>query len=123
MKVDAKIVNQKLKTGLFSSKTLPHLQFTITLTDIERAIIDKHGLHEVPFLTLDLDPAEAKVWGSPTRDLIIGKSQRLTIPGNWAFNTLAEAQIALMDLKKGLTKLKDVIENAQHAPTEESFEL
>jgi hypothetical protein len=115
MKVDAKIVQRQEKTGFFSSKTLHELQYTIQLTDVEKAVINKHGLHEFVIIPRPI-PEQIDMTIGPWVNPLPG-------PGRWWNENLLVVQMALKDLKENLTQLKKAIETAQTAPTEDSFEI
>jgi hypothetical protein len=116
MKVDAKIVPGKEKTGLFSSKNTHDLQYTIHLTDVEKAVIIKHGLKDWVIL-------ENSTPGYVDQVLWPWLEHNHFDHNFYRCDTLAEAQVKLQQLKKNLTELKQAIDNVQEAPTEDSFEL
>jgi len=115
MKVDAKIVPSE-ERGFFSKKKVYELQYTILLTDVEKAIINKHGLRDIVILTRRTDDDVDHIihgWVNNT----------FRSHGSRKRPTLLEAQSDLQQLKNNLTELKQLIEAANNAPTEESFEL
>jgi hypothetical protein len=116
MKVDAKIVPIEVKDGWFKKKQLHQLRFKIELTEVEKAIINKAGLRDMPTLDpLSEDDVPRPIW--PWVD-----GSRVEY-GTRNFDTLIEAQASIQQLKMNLAKLKEAMEHHRNYPTEDSFEL
>jgi hypothetical protein len=126
MKVDMKIVPVEVeeKSGWFSTKkrAMHQLRYTIRLTDVEKAIIERAGLSKYVYL-------EVLCWGVNRE---CSEVLPLTIDGwfdgaeheAWHnYDTLIEAQAAGQDLKANLVKVKELMDTHTQIGTEDSFEL
>jgi hypothetical protein len=124
MKVDAKIAEEKVKSGLFSSKKMQMLRITLQLTETEIAIIKRAGIGHYVWMSVEMCPEDQRVlhethWEYP----IIRSDGTPSTGGCRAFDTLFEAQVCLQDTKQRLKQLKELMEQHLQAPTEDSFEL
>jgi hypothetical protein len=118
MKVDMNIVPVKVKKGFFSSKDMHEARVRITLSDPEKAIINKYGLREFVLMK-----AKHEIYDV---DIIVRIFADNTLQKEYAYrqyDTLAEAQETLAEIKSNLIRLKSAMDNAENAGTEDSFEL
>ena len=123
MKVDTKIVPIEVKEGWFKKKQKYQLQWVITLTEVEKAIINKAGLRDFSYYQQEYtspDGSYHHVQPFPIYPWIDG-----TVPGfgHGEYDTLIEAQAVAQRIKAGLVKLKEAMEIHTSNPTEDSFEL
>lgn len=129
MKVDAKIVPTHEKSGGFFSpfKDYYQLQFTILLTDVEKATLQKYGLQNYIILSKEFSENDKirlrmATWDWTINSWINFKADDDHI-GTSNYDTLIEAQAALLQLKENLTELKKATTLATDAKTSDSFEL
>ena len=121
MKVDTKIVPIEVKEGWFKKKTMHQLRWTIELTEVEKAIINKAGLRDFSFL--DKEPSDPSYPEKIPFYIYPWVDGKISTYG-WAnYHTLFEAQADAQRIKQGLTILKQAMEAHSSTPTEDSFEL
>jgi hypothetical protein len=123
MKVDTKIVPIEVKDGWFKKKTKYQLQWVITLTEVEKAIINKAGLRDFSYYDHEYtspDGSFRDVQPFPIYPWIDGTTRDF---GHGEYNTLIEAQAVAQKIKQGLTALKQAMDAHTSTPTEDSFEL
>jgi hypothetical protein len=58
MKVDAKIAEEKVKSGLFSKKIMQMLRVTLQLTETEVAIIKRAGIGHYVWMSAEMSPED-----------------------------------------------------------------
>lgn len=117
MKVDTKITPIEVKEGWFKKKKMHRLEWFITLTEVEKAIINKAGFRDYSYLDIE------KPYGIhpfPMWPWIDNESPRW---GHMDYDTLFEAQATAQKIKAALVTLKKAMEAHSSTPTEDSFEL
>ena len=123
MKVDTKIVPVEVKDGWFKKKQMHQLQWVITLTDVEKAIINKAGLRDFAYMEIEQHTKDGSYSEMVRNPISSWVDERLYDYGRWDFETLFEAQAELQKLKANLIRLKEMMDIHKNVGTEDSFEL
>lgn len=125
MKVDTKIVPIEVEEkGWFSTKKkkMHQLQYTIQLTDVEKAIIEQAGLREYTYFAMPHSTPEGtftEILEYPIRTWIDYPEGQ----GTFNFDSLIEAQAYAQEMKDKLVELKELMTKHTQIGTEDSFEL
>ena len=126
MQVEMKVVpTVHVRDGTFSNgKTFHQLQWTIKLTDAEKALIEEAGLRD--FTTYETEQHNDDHTYSAKKEFPISPWVDENVDyGCCEFDTLIEAQAAGQELKANLVRLKEAMNQHTHigTNTEYSFEL